>query len=224
MILWSDTDLIVVNKPAGIRTIQDGYHPDFPTLVGTLQPEWGKLWVVHRLDKDTSGVMVFARTAETHRNLNLQFERRQVQKIYHAMVIGNPSWSELAIHSPLKVNGDRRHRTVVDPINGKPALTEVKVIRRFGGFCLVEAAPHSGYTHQIRTHLSSAGFPLAGDSLYRHIDTPQTTNPLKESGLAINRTALHAFSIRFNHPLTGAPLAFEAPYPDDFQDLLNSLA
>ena len=96
MILWSDDDLLVVNKPAGLLTVEDGYDASLPTLVKTLSPAWGRLWVVHRLDKDTSGILLLARNPEAHRILNASFRERQIHKIYHALVYNLPSWDELS--------------------------------------------------------------------------------------------------------------------------------
>jgi tRNA pseudouridine32 synthase / 23S rRNA pseudouridine746 synthase len=221
MIIWSDDSLLVVNKPPELRTIPDGYDLSLPTLHGILQAEWGKLWVVHRLDKDTSGVILFARNAEAHKSLNTQFEHHQVKKEYHALVIGYPDWDSYCINLPLKVNGDRRHRTICDPGAGKPASTSITVLQRFTDFSLLQAVPTTGYTHQIRAHLSSIGFPLIGDSLYRYPNRytgPRLENP---SLPVFSRTALHAATISFLHPVSAAPLSFQAPYPPDFVQALR---
>jgi tRNA pseudouridine32 synthase / 23S rRNA pseudouridine746 synthase len=160
ILLYTDETLLVVNKPAGLLSIADGYRPDLPHLARLLQAEFGRVWVVHRLDKDTSGVMLFARDAQTHRELNTQFEQRVVQKEYHAILAGMPEWEQIEIDLPLRVNGDRKHRTVIDHQNGKPARTSARVLERLGLFSLIAAAPHTGYTHQVRAHFAA----LAGRS------------------------------------------------------------
>lgn len=224
LVLYSDESILVVNKPAGLLTVPDGYHRELPTIRSLLEPQWGRCWIVHRLDKDTSGVMVIARTPEAHRDLNRQFASREVRKVYHAICAGSPVEDEWPINFPLRVNGDRSHRTIVDHARGKPALTTIRVLRRMEYTCLIAAFPHTGYTHQIRAHLSSSGFPLLGDPLYR---IPRNfTGPLPELSVlpVFPRPALHAFQIYFSHPVTGQNIEFTAPYPSDFQLLLDQLS
>src|SRR3990172_12705504 len=155
LILWSDDSLLVVDKPAGLTTLPDGYDPEAPDLKGVLLPDFGPLWIVHRLDRDTSGVMVLARSPQAHRALNTQFQEHQVSKVYHALVMGEPDWTEKDIDLPLRPDGDRRHRTVVDFQRGKPSLTRLRVLERFEQFTLIEAIPESGRPH----HLPSPPIP-----------------------------------------------------------------
>lgn len=221
MILWADDDLLIVNKPSDLRVIPDGYDPELPTLVRLLEPAWGRLFVVHRLDKDTSGVIIFARNADSHRILNQQFAERQVNKTYWALIVGLPAWETKSIELPLRVNGDRSHRTVADYKEGKPASTKAHVLIRFDSWALVEACPHTGYTHQIRAHLSSVGHPLLGDTLYHY--PPRWSGPRVDSATlpVFPRSALHALKVSFHHPVSSEILTFDAPLPDDFQDLLK---
>lgn len=209
-VLWSDGALLVVDKPAGLPTLPDGYNPQAPHLKRLLEPEYGRLWIVHRLDRSTSGVIVLARTLQAHRALNAQFQEHTVEKIYHAIVTGAPDWGETTIDLPLRADGDRRHRTLVDAQGGKPAITHLRVIKRFAGYSLVEAIPHTGRAHQIRAHLRAAGFLLAGDALYGGA-------PL------LARPALHAWSLAFRHPSSGEWRRFEAPYPPDLAAALAAL-
>jgi tRNA pseudouridine32 synthase / 23S rRNA pseudouridine746 synthase len=224
-IIWCDDDIILINKPAGLLTIRDGYDPTLPYAAGILQSNYGKLFVVHRLDRHTSGILLLARNAQSHRNLNEQFQNRQTQKTYHAIIQGVPSWDEFHAEFPLQIDGDRRHRTKVDYEKGKLALTDFSVMERFSSHSLIKAIPHTGYTHQIRAHLLATGFPILGDQLYS-IPNP-TTSPKphrfpKEPQL-INRMALHAFSLSFIHPTTETTFYLEASHPYDFQDALNFL-
>ncbi len=221
VILYSDADLLVINKPSGLLSIPDGYNPALPSVQTLLEEEWGRLYIVHRLDKDTSGVFLLARTPETHRTLDRQFADRKVKKIYHALCIGTPTWKNKTIKAPLRVNGDRSHRTIVDAARGKPAQTEVTLLEQFQGYCLIEAQPTTGYTHQIRAHLSSIGHPILGDPLYRLPPNLKSTPIDLQVFHTISRTALHAFSISFFHPVNAEWLTIQAPYPTDIQNLLS---
>ncbi len=219
-ILWIDDALIVVNKPSGLLTIRDGYDPQLPYLSALLSQQIGRCWVVHRLDKETSGVIVLARTPEAHRQLNGQFEQRQVTKTYHALIGGQPDWDRQTIDLTLRVNGDRRHRTVVDPQKGKPAATQVEVLERFQRHALVAAMPHTGYTHQIRAHLNAIGFPILGDSLYPGDASHAGDLPPSLVPPSLQRLGLHARLLQLVHPISQAPLAIEAPYYPDFEEAL----
>lgn len=212
LVLWVDDEILVAQKPAGLSTLVDGFNPGAPFLLGLLGRLYSPLWVVHRLDKWTSGVIVFARTAQSHRALNMQFERHTTQKIYHALVHGAPKWEQQRVSLPLRPDGDRRHRTVVDPLHGKPAQTDLLALERLPDFTLVQAAPRTGRTHQIRCHLAELGHPIAGDTLYGG-------KPLPELG----RFGLHAFSLQFDHPRSGERVAFQAAYPEDLEAAIGAL-
>jgi 23S rRNA-/tRNA-specific pseudouridylate synthase len=121
LILWQDNVLVVLNKPAGLLTLPDGYHPDLPHLRSVLEPHLGRLWIVHRLDRETSGVILLARSAAAHRALNNQFEQQRIEKRYHAIVRGAPQWEQHTVDLPLRANVGRRKRTAVDNLQGKPA-------------------------------------------------------------------------------------------------------
>jgi RluA family pseudouridine synthase len=211
-ILHADDSILVVDKPAGIPVLPDGWEKGAPYLVKQLEEQFGKVWVVHRLDKITSGVLVFARTAEAHRTLNMQFERHEVRKIYHAIVVGTPAWDEHTARHPLRINIGHKHRTMVNHGKGKPSETHFHVLERFAGYSLLEAIPGTGRTHQIRVHAYALGHPLLGDTLY---SAPETD--------CIHRPALHAHSLTFTHPATGERLTFTAPYPEDFSMVLKTL-
>jgi RluA family pseudouridine synthase len=211
--IYQDDYLLAVNKPAGLPTLPDGYNRAAPCLIDLLKLQVGRVWAVHRLDRGTSGVIVFARTAEVHRALNIAFDAHDIHKVYHAIVIGAPDWDEHLIDLPLRPDGDRRHRTVIDRARGKPAVTRVCVLERFAQHTLIEAKPETGRTHQIRAHLAALDLPLAGDVLYGGTDAASLTQ----------RTALHAHSIEFTHPVTHESVRLSAPYPEDFILMLTRL-
>ena len=226
-ILYVDEDILVINKPAGILTIPDGYDPEKPFLTHLLREEFGRLWTVHRLDRDTSGVLLFARTPQAHRALNGQFEQRQVQKIYHLVTFGRLPHEEIEVNYPLMVNGDRHHRTVVDLSRGKPARTIFRHLCSLGReFSLVEAQPLSGYTHQIRAHLTSIGLQILGDKRYKPHPIPERypSFPLPTDTPDFERVALHAYAMTFCHPSQSSrEITVVASYPTDLSTLIEIL-
>lgn len=214
LVHWADDHLLLINKPSGLLTLPDGYDPTLPHLKSILEPEYGRLWIIHRLDRGTSGIIVLGRSKAAHRHLNTQFEERLVEKRYHALVVGNPIWEEKQVDLPLRPDGDRLHRTIPDSTHGKASRTDFRVLGRFNTFALLEAVPKTGRTHQIRTHLRAINLPLIGDHLYGEPDHPLHNR--------LSRLGLHAKSISFTHPHTKAQLTFEAPYPKDFSQVLSS--
>jgi RluA family pseudouridine synthase len=211
-ILYNDDHILILDKPAGIPVLPDGWEKDAPYLVKLLEEEHGKIWIVHRLDKFTSGVMVFARTAEAHRALNIQFENHEAEKVYHAILEGEPKWNEKVAKFPLRANVGKKHRTAVDDKHGKPSETRYKILKRYQEAALVEAKPMTGRTHQVRVHAYALGHPLLGDVLYSAFETD-----------LIARPALHAYSLTITHPATQERLTFKAQHPEDFVSALERL-
>jgi len=209
-ILHSDDDLLVVNKPTGLATIPEGWDRDAPHLRGLVEAEFGRVWVVHRLDKVTSGVILFARNPLAHRSLSVSFESRLVTKTYHALVCGIPLWDSHIARHPLRPGAGHPKRTVFDPRRGQQAATRFQVRERFGGHSVLEAFPETGRTHQVRAHAALLGFPILADTLY---GAPETD--------IIPRPALHAVSLEFN--LDDRPYHLKAPYPADFEAALKKI-
>ncbi len=233
-VVYEDEQLLVVNKPAGLPSLPDGYEPEAPDLTAVLRNAYGDLGVVHRLDRETSGVIALARNEQAHQALNDQFEARRVTKVYHALVTGSPVWDERSISAPLVVDADRHHRTIIDQEAGKPSETAFQVLERFGRgtrrYTLVEARPLTGRTHQIRVHLAALGVPVAVDALYGSA-TPIRLSEFKrdyrgdveEERPLLGRLGLHALKLTLQHPVTGEAMTFEAPYAKDFSATLNQL-
>ncbi len=219
LVLWADDSLLVINKPAGLPSLPDGYHPEAPFVRSLLEPAFGRLWIVHRLDRQTSGVLALARTASAHHHLNDQFANHQALKVYHALVNGAPAWETRTVDQALRTDVGHQHRTIVDPQRGKPAITHFKCLTRFDAYALLEARPATGRTHQIRAHLAFIGLPLVADARYGGGE-----GLVFAGEMLIARPALHAVSLRLNHPVTGQEIAFQAPYPEDLCHTLEVLS
>ena len=229
-IIWADESLLCINKPPGLPTLPDGYEPGAPHLKALLADQFGELWIVHRLDRETSGLLLLARTQDAHLLLSLQFEARKVEKVYHALVSGNPAWDERKVSLPLRADAGRAHRTVIDARQGKPALTHLKVLERFGIYTLIEARPETGRTHQVRVHLASQGFPVAVDPLYGKGEAiylsrikPRYKASRGDERPLLDRLGLHALSLKVDHPQSGERLELVAPYPKDLETVLKNL-
>ncbi|MBP5465796.1 MAG: RluA family pseudouridine synthase [Treponema sp.] len=230
-IIYSDDDIIVVNKRSGLLVAADRYDDKAPRLDLAVEKEAGEIWAVHRIDKDTSGLVVYARNAEAHKKLSAQFEQREVHKTYHCLVNGRPVWKEFHADYPLQVDGDKRHRTIVAK-GGKPSETDFRLIGVCGPFSWLEACPRTGRTHQIRAHLREMKLTIVADPLYsgnqRGVflsDFKRKWNGIEEEERPLlARLALHAYSISFTHPATGKSVSFTAPYPRDLEAVRKQMA
>lgn len=209
-LIYSDDDLLVINKPAGIASTGGGWGQAAPSLAKGLESDFGRVWIVHRLDKGTSGLIVFARNAATHRAMSLLFQNHRIVKTYHALVCGLPSWKEESSRLSLRADVGHSHRTAVDGKRGVPAFTRFQVLEQFPSHALLEAVPETGRTHQVRAHASALGFPILADSLY---GAPSTD--------MIARPALHAYALELRY--RDQPFTWTAPYPPDFAKALDQL-
>ncbi len=226
-VLFVDEHLIAIDKPAG-RLVIPGRGTEERSLVDELSAVYGRLWVVHRLDRGTSGVLVFARSAAAHRALNLAFDRGEPRKRYLALVTGSPPEEQRIDVAIAPARRGRMRPARPGDARGKPSVTVVRVVERFAprpwagggaGLALVEALPETGRTHQIRVHLAHAGHPLAVDPDYG--DEGPLLAP--DGRVLLARTPLHAQRLALAHPAERRTLEIEAPLPDDLGAALAAL-
>jgi 23S rRNA pseudouridine1911/1915/1917 synthase len=227
-VLFEDECLLVLNKGAGM-VVHPAAGNEAHTLVNALLHHCeGQLsgiggvarpGIVHRLDKDTSGCLVVAKTDETHIALSAQFASRKVEKIYHAILCGELSRAEGTIRAAIARHTTHRKRMAVDD-GGREAHTSYRILERLRSATFVEAILHTGRTHQIRVHFQHLGFPLAGDLTYGNRQNQKLEDL---TGYKAERQMLHAFHLAFVHPRTGKRVSFEAPEPKDFQEALGCL-
>ncbi|HUE14743.1 MAG TPA: RluA family pseudouridine synthase [Planctomycetaceae bacterium] len=255
-ILYEDDALVVLNKPPGL-IVHPGKGNYRGTLAGALQFHFDRLsdvagqlrpGIVHRLDRDTSGILVIAKDNQVHHRLSGQFERREVSKEYFALARGVFELDADEISTYIRINPKKREKMIVtEPIgNARPAETRYEVAQRFDGFTSVRLFPKTGRTHQLRVHLQHLGHPVVADRLYgggsslsladlvgrsTRDASPQipagTAGDVSEDPaldqILIDRQALHAFRIAFRHPQSGKPVEFEAPLPDDIRRALAAI-
>ena len=228
-IVYEDADILAVNKAAGM-VVHLGAGIKSGTLVNALLSRLAPIsglstmggglrpGIVHRLDKMTSGLMVVAKNDTAHRRLSEQFKSREVHKTYVALVHGRVAADSGQISRPVGRDPRRRTRMKAGGIASREALTKYRVLRRIGHFTLVEAAPQTGRTHQIRVHLASIGHPVVGDTTY---GAPAKLRFGESDEPTLPRTFLHAAKLAFAHPLTGTPLQFETPLPGELAAFLT---
>ena len=227
-IVFEDDDVIVVNKPAGRVVHPAAGNPD-GTLLNALLHHEPKLaqvpraGIVHRLDKDTTGLMMIAKTLPAQANLVQQLQARTVSRQYDAVVIGTPV-SGATVDAPIGRHPKDRKRQAVNA-SGKPAVTHYRVVERFRAHTHVRCQLETGRTHQIRVHMAHARYPLIGDPLYggRPKLPPGAADSLKEILREFPRQALHARKLSFIHPRSGESMSFRAALPDDLLMLLDYL-
>ena len=232
-IIYEDDSVIVIDKPSGM-VVHPAYGNPSGTLVNALLYHCKDLTgingflrpgIVHRLDKDTSGVMVVAKNDPAYHHLTKQFKNRTIEKTYLAIAYGKFYQEEGLIDSAIGRHPSQRKRMSTRTKRGRKAITRWKVAERLDGFTLLEIFPQTGRTHQVRVHLSSMGHPLLGDPLYGRKGRPGTIHDpvLKKCVERMNRQALHAHKLGFIHPGTGEKVEFIAPLPDDMREILGWL-
>ncbi|MSO16501.1 MAG: RluA family pseudouridine synthase [Candidatus Planktophila sp.] len=223
-VVYNDDDIVVIDKPVGCAA-----HPSpgwmGPTVVGALMAAGytistsgpaERAGVVHRLDAGTSGLMIIAKTDAAYLKLKEMFRDHDVEKTYHALVQGHMDPSSGTIDAPIDRHPKEDHRFAV-VATGKESITHYEVIEYYRSVSLVEVELETGRTHQIRVHFSALNHPLVGDTTYG-------ADPVLGKKMKMSRPWLHALELRFNHPITGAPLELVAPYPPDLQASLALLS
>ena len=201
-LIHHDHEILVVEKPAGLLSVPGKGEHLADCLIARLALAFPQVLLVHRLDRDTSGVMVFALTPHAQRHLGLQFEHRQVRKVYVARVWGEVAKATGRIEAALSVDWPNRPRQMVDPVNGRAAVTDWRVVRRGEAETRLRLYPQTGRSHQLRVHMAHLGHPILGDPFYAH-------GPARE----FPRLMLHAESLKFRHPDGGAGVSFSARCP-----------
>ncbi|MEW4488738.1 RluA family pseudouridine synthase [Thalassoglobus sp. JC818] len=237
-VIFEDEFIAVINKQADLIT-----HPGKSNFTGTLaaavQHHFDQLsdvagqlrpGIVHRLDRDTTGVIIIAKNNQVHHQLTRQFEQRTVEKEYRALAYGKLDRDADIVTTHVKTHPKAREKMVVCPPgnNTREAVTRYNVLERFDRFVYVQLLPKTGRTHQLRVHLQHLKAPIIADRLYsgRESLMPSEVNSLdtsEDETALISRQALHAFRLKIRHPVTDAIMEFEAPFPDDFQRTLNAL-
>lgn len=220
-IIYEDNDIIVINKPKGMVVHPGNGNPD-NTLVnavlahckGSLSGIGGEIrpGIVHRIDKDTSGLIIVAKNDKSHINLSEQIKNHEVTKIYTALVKGNISEDEATIDMPIgRDKKDRKKMSVTR--DGKEAISHIKVVKRYGNYTLIRVKIDTGRTHQIRVHMAKIGHPVVGDEVY--------SSGKNEFG--VKGQMLHSTILKFKHPISGKEIMLEAPLPQYFEDVLSKL-
>jgi len=230
IIVFENDDLVALNKPSGLLSIPDREGKEVSLKI-LLKEKYGDIFTVHRLDRDTSGLIVFAKNEASHKHLSQQFENRQTKKIYRGLVIGSLTEKQGSINSPIAEH-PAQNGTMIIHRKGKESLTDYEVLEDFGIYSYLQFRIHTGRTHQIRVHMKDIGHPIVCDGLYGD-GRPVLVSSLKskfklskdaeEEKPILGRLALHAFQLVFSD-IGGKIFELEAPLPKDMRATLQQLA
>ncbi len=230
IVLAETEDYIAISKPSGMLTLPDRHDALLQSLRGWMEKKYGKIWVIHRLDKDTSGLILFARNEEAHKYFSRLFEGRDIQKTYLGLVTGKPMQNEGTIEAALS-DHPAKNGTMVVHAKGKPSRTDFNLIKTWGPFSLLSFDLHTGRMHQIRVHCRHIGHPIACDPLYGDGKPVLLSSVKKKFKLSkqdeaekplMNRLALHSFRLSFVNR-HGESIVLEAPLPKDLQATMQQL-
>jgi len=235
-LVYEDENIAAVDKSSGIAVSPDRWDLSRERLDKLVEESLAlqKIYTVHRIDRETSGLVVFAKNSDTHKTLSMAFENRQIKKRYIAVVCGRPSWKETVCDLALVPNGNKKHLTIIDRFRGKNALTSFRLLGSAGNYSVIEALPETGRIHQIRVHLTALGHPVVCDELYGNVKPVLLSaikrswrgDPLDERPL-LSRLGLHAAELFIpgyaGKDTEAAGLTLKAKLPRDMSALVRQM-
>ncbi len=229
-VIFENDDMVAINKASGMLTIPDRFDMEIPSVYTLLQKKYDKIFIVHRLDRDTSGIVIFAKNEQNHKWLNTLFENRTIDKYYLGIVKGSPVIKEGIINEPIAEHQQQKGVMAISK-KGKPSITEYNVVDDFGMYSLIRFKILSGRTHQIRVHMKRIGNPIVCDETYgdgkpvfiSSFKKKFKLNREEEEQPILKRLGLHAYQIKFNNQ-AGQPIDIVAEIPKDFKALLQQLS
>jgi 23S rRNA pseudouridine955/2504/2580 synthase len=228
LILWENEDFLLINKPPLISTLHERTKDKTDSVISLLRLYNPDYQICHRLDKETSGILALSKHAEAYRHLSMQFERRKVEKFYHAVVEGKREFEQQIVDLPI-LKLSKKGLVAISKEEGKKALTTFQTLKFMGNFTLVEARPYTGRMHQIRIHLSRLKAPIVADLAYggRLVYLSELKKKFKlkqdtEEQPLMQRVALHAYELKFKG-MQDEDISGQAPYPKDFGTLVKQL-
>lgn len=226
LVVYEDRHVLAINKPANIASLHERFDSEQPSIIALCKAENPNYSLCHRLDRETSGIMLIAKDADTYGFIARQFEARSIRKTYHAVVAASVKLDNLMVDLPLYT--DSKRRVQISRKEGKPSETLFSTLKQYAHFTLLACSPLSGRLHQIRVHAASQNLPLLADELYGGKPAylaqikRKLKNPEDAEKTLIKRVALHAYSIEFDSPEKGR-ITVSAPYPKDFEVLVKLL-
>lgn len=227
IIIYEDDSVLAINKPAHLSSLHERFDSDQDSIIEIVKSYNENYSLCHRIDRETSGVLLISKNPESYRHIAMQFEKRTIDKVYHAIVSASVDLDKLVVDLPLYT--DSKRRTQVSKQKGKPSMTEISTFKQYKHFTILSCKPHTGRLHQIRVHAASQNLPLVCDELYggkipylNEIKKKVNLGKDEEKKAIMKRVALHAYSIRFNS-LSNGDTEITAPYPDDFAVMVKLL-